>query len=36
MCMVISKIVLADASIYRDGRFGTNINIPHVRISHAA
>ena len=28
--MIISNIIPADASIYRDGRFGTNINKPHV------
>ena len=28
--MITSNIIHADASIYRDGRFGTNINKPQV------
>ena len=28
--MIISNIIHADASIYRDGRFGTNINKSYV------
>ena len=28
--MIISNIIHADASIYRDGKFGININKPHV------
>ena len=34
--MIISNIIHADASIYRDGRFGININKPHVSLISAA